>query len=64
MEKIQLNLDIVCPKVILNSMHRYQPRVHLVRLKDGYSGNQITDLDNEDHRTYIFPQVCADPNSV
>ncbi|CAL4064811.1 unnamed protein product [Meganyctiphanes norvegica] len=43
-------------QIVLNSMHRYQPRIHLVRLKEGYSG-PITDLEHEDHRTYIFPQT-------
>ncbi|XP_064121173.1 T-box transcription factor TBX20-like [Macrobrachium nipponense] len=42
--------------IVLNSMHRYQPRIHLVRLKEGFSG-PITDLEQEDHRTYIFPQT-------
>ncbi|XP_047483813.1 T-box transcription factor TBX20-like [Penaeus chinensis] len=42
--------------IVLNSMHRYQPRIHLVRLKEGFSG-PISDLDQEDHRTYIFPQT-------
>ena len=43
-------------QIVLNSMHRYQPRIHLVRLKDGTSG-PITDLDCEDHRTFIYPQT-------
>ncbi|XP_050731631.1 T-box transcription factor TBX20-like isoform X2 [Eriocheir sinensis] len=43
-------------QIVLNSMHRYQPRIHLVRLKEGFSG-PITDLEQEDYRTYIFPQT-------
>ncbi|XP_018013147.1 T-box transcription factor TBX20 isoform X2 [Hyalella azteca] len=43
-------------QIVLNSMHRYQPRIHLVRLKEGQSV-PITDLDCEDHRTYIYPQT-------
>ena len=38
-------------------MHRYQPRIHLVRLKEGGNGSPIADLDLEDHRTYIYPQT-------
>ena len=56
---LNLNLTrfLLPPKqIVLNSMHRYQPRIHLVRLKEGFSG-PITDLEHEDYRTYIFPQT-------
>ncbi|GAB6032580.1 hypothetical protein CHUAL_011472 [Chamberlinius hualienensis] len=50
--------------IVLNSMHRYQPRIHLVLLShDGLlstSGNYtgpISDLDSEKYRTYVFPET-------
>ena len=43
-------------QVVLNSMHRYQPRVHIVRRPDGHT-DPVTDLSLEDHRTFIFPQT-------
>lgn len=36
-------------------MHRYQPRIHLIMRKDG-SNSQITDLENELYRTFVFPE--------
>lgn len=36
-------------------MHRYQPRIHLIMRKDG-SNAQITDLENELYRTFVFPE--------
>ncbi|KAE8744937.1 hypothetical protein FOCC_FOCC008437 [Frankliniella occidentalis] len=41
-------------QIVLNSMHRYQPRIHLVKWRE-HCGT-ITDLDQEEHRTYIFPE--------
>lgn len=37
-------------------MHKYQPRIHLVKRPDGASG-QIIDLDNEEYKTFIFPET-------
>ena len=42
-------------QIVLNSMHRYQPRIHLVMRKDN-SNAQITDLENELYRTFVFPE--------
>ncbi|XP_041972486.1 T-box protein H15-like [Aricia agestis] len=42
-------------QIVLNSMHRYQPRIHLVKIRDG--GGPITDLSREQHRTFIFPET-------
>ncbi|KAK8380967.1 hypothetical protein O3P69_008112 [Scylla paramamosain] len=42
--------------IVLNSMHRYQPRIHLVRRQDAGQG-PISDLDLEDHKTFIFPET-------
>ena len=35
-------------------MHRYQPRIHLVKWRE--HGGSILDLDSEEYRTYIFPE--------
>ncbi|XP_038206864.1 T-box transcription factor TBX20-like [Zerene cesonia] len=42
-------------QIVLNSMHRYQPRIHLVKIREG--GGPITDLSREQHRTFIFPET-------
>ncbi|XP_042212796.1 uncharacterized protein LOC121859900 [Homarus americanus] len=42
--------------IVLNSMHRYQPRIHLVRRHDSGQG-PVADLDLEDHKTFIFPET-------
>ncbi|KAF0297212.1 T-box transcription factor TBX20 [Amphibalanus amphitrite] len=42
--------------IILNSMHRYQPRVHLILRKEGQGGT-ITDLEGQDYKTFIFPET-------
>ncbi|XP_049857135.1 T-box transcription factor TBX20-like isoform X2 [Schistocerca gregaria] len=41
-------------QIVLNSMHRYQPRIHLVKWRE--HGGPITDLESEQYRTYIFPE--------
>lgn len=43
-------------QIVLNSMHRYQPRIHLVRCRNN-SNHQITDLQKEEHKTFIFPEA-------
>ncbi|KAI5705386.1 hypothetical protein M8J75_014438 [Diaphorina citri] len=35
-------------------MHRYQPRIHLIKWRD--QGTPITDLELEQYRTYVFPE--------
>ncbi|XP_045521568.1 T-box transcription factor TBX20-like [Pieris brassicae] len=42
-------------QIVLNSMHRYQPRIHLVKIREG--GGPITDLSREQHRTFVFPET-------
>ncbi|XP_017776384.1 PREDICTED: T-box transcription factor TBX20-like [Nicrophorus vespilloides] len=42
-------------QIVLNSMHRYQPRIHLIKWRD-HSG-PVTDLEQEQYRTYIFPET-------
>ncbi|KYB27173.1 T-box transcription factor TBX20 [Tribolium castaneum] len=41
-------------QIVLNSMHRYQPRIHIVKWRE-HSG-PITDLEQEQYRTFIFPE--------
>lgn len=44
-------------QIVLNSMHRYQPRIHLVRLTPGQcaptSPNELPDVD---HKTFVFAE--------
>ena len=49
---------LLCQQIVLNSMHRYQPRVHLVKWREGIvPGNSNIDLETEKFRTYIFPET-------
>ncbi|KAG1651516.1 T-box transcription factor TBX20 [Nymphon striatum] len=45
--------------IVLNSMHRYQPRIHLVRRREGDTSEikDPKDLEKEDHKTYLFPET-------
>ncbi|XP_066246382.1 T-box transcription factor TBX20-like isoform X1 [Euwallacea similis] len=43
-------------QLVLNSMHKYQPRIHLVKRLEGSSGS-VTDLENEEYKTFIFPET-------
>ncbi|XP_050511152.1 T-box transcription factor TBX20-like isoform X2 [Diabrotica virgifera virgifera] len=42
--------------LVLNSMHKYQPRIHLVKRPEGTAG-AVTDLENEEYKTFIFPET-------
>ncbi|XP_052564154.1 T-box protein H15-like isoform X2 [Culex pipiens pallens] len=45
-------------QIVLNSMHRYQPRIHLVRLGPGqHAPTNPRDLPEFDHKTYVFPET-------
>ncbi|XP_032592015.1 T-box protein H15 [Drosophila grimshawi] len=45
-------------QIVLNSMHRYQPRIHLVRLSHGQSiPSTPKELQELDHKTYVFPET-------
>ncbi|XP_037959814.1 T-box protein H15 [Teleopsis dalmanni] len=45
-------------QIVLNSMHRYQPRIHLVRLSHGQSiPTTPKELQELDHKTYVFPET-------
>ena len=41
-------------QIILNSMHKYQPRVHIVKRKDSSS---IQTLEAEEFKTFVFPET-------
>ncbi|KAI2808848.1 T-box transcription factor tbx20 [Blomia tropicalis] len=48
--------------IVLNSMHKYQPRIHLVKLRHDqltHHSSQllISNLEQEQFRTYIFPET-------
>ena len=43
--------------MVLNSMHRFQPRVHLVTRKNPMDNSPITNLENENYHTYIYPET-------
>ncbi|XP_050094760.1 T-box protein H15-like [Anopheles aquasalis] len=45
-------------QIVLNSMHRYQPRIHLVRLGPGQNiPSSPKELQEVDHKTYVFPET-------
>ncbi|XP_066909646.1 T-box transcription factor TBX20 isoform X2 [Halyomorpha halys] len=43
--------------LILNSMHKYQPRIHLVKRPEGGATAPITDLEQEQYKTFVFPEA-------
>ncbi|KAL1500918.1 hypothetical protein ABEB36_006337 [Hypothenemus hampei] len=44
-------------QIVLNSMHRYQPRIHIVKWREHNNNGQITDLEQEQYRTFVFPET-------
>lgn len=44
-------------QLVLNSMHKYQPRIHLVKRPDSGAAKPIMDLEKEPHKTFIFPEA-------
>lgn len=44
-------------QLVLNSMHKYQPRIHLVKRPDSGSMEPIVDLEHEPHKTFVFPEA-------
>ncbi|XP_013780311.2 T-box transcription factor TBX20-like, partial [Limulus polyphemus] len=43
--------------IVLNSMHKYQPRLHLVKLDYDSFRSSVSDLESYEFRTYIFPET-------
>lgn len=52
LQSVCINLQLV-----LNSMHKYQPRIHLVKRPDSGSTKPIVDLEKEPHKTFVFPEA-------
>lgn len=44
-------------QMVLNSMHRFQPRVHLVTRRNPLDTSPIIDLERENYHTYVFPET-------
>ena len=43
-------------QIVLNSMHKFQPRVHLVLLQDRNT-RVVKDLADTKHKTWVFSQT-------
>lgn len=59
-EKLKLTNNLLDKNghIILNSMHKYQPRIHIVKKRDNLNeATSITNLDAEEFRTFIFPET-------
>ncbi|XP_076449164.1 uncharacterized protein LOC143285653 [Babylonia areolata] len=58
-EKLKLTnnlLDKNGHQIILNSMHKYQPRIHIVKKSESTPGQGPCRLVDEVHRTFVFPE--------
>ncbi|RZF45381.1 hypothetical protein LSTR_LSTR002824, partial [Laodelphax striatellus] len=42
--------------LVLNSMHKYQPRIHLVKRPEHLVSTPITDLEAEEYKTFVYPE--------
>jgi hypothetical protein len=47
---------LISLQLVLNSMHKYQPRIHLVKRHETSGSAPITDLESEEYKTFIFPE--------
>jgi hypothetical protein len=47
---------LISLQLVLNSMHKYQPRIHLVKRHESSGSAPITDLESEEFKTFIFPE--------
>ncbi|XP_018496687.1 T-box transcription factor TBX20-like [Galendromus occidentalis] len=44
--------------IVLNSMHKYQPRIHLVKLRSDFcNSNGMPSLEREEYKTFVFPET-------
>lgn len=51
-------LSAISLQIVLNSMHRYQPRIHLVRLGPGQNiPSSPKELQDVEHKTFVFPET-------
>lgn len=46
---------MLAPQIILNSMHKYQPRVHIIKKKDHTAS--LLNLKSEEFRTFVFVET-------
>lgn len=37
-------------------MHKYQPRIHLVKRSESTGNSPVTDLEQEEFKTFIYPE--------
>lgn len=54
-----INNDYCRAQLVLNSMHKYQPRIHLVK-RNGESmtgGHAVMDLEAEEYKTFVYPET-------
>lgn len=63
-EKVKLTNNEMdkCGHIVLNSMHKYQPRVHIIKRPEDKSSFQSllqlsSDLNNFDYKTFVFPET-------
>ncbi|XP_052815282.1 T-box transcription factor TBX20-like isoform X2 [Mya arenaria] len=59
-EKLKLTNNMLDKnsQIILNSMHKYQPRIHIVRKRDTTPClPSVTSLDAEEFKTFVFPET-------
>lgn len=54
---MDLSMYWIIFQLVLNSMHKYQPRIHLVKRSDNSASGNIVDLENEEYKTFIFPET-------
>ncbi|XP_050529118.1 T-box transcription factor TBX20-like [Daktulosphaira vitifoliae] len=43
--------------LVLNSMHKYQPRIHLVKRSESSACHAVTDLEAEEYKTFVYPET-------
>ncbi|XP_055214860.1 T-box transcription factor TBX20-like [Gorilla gorilla gorilla] len=48
-------VKVIVKMIILNSMHKFQPRVHIIKKKDHTA--LLLNLKSEEFRTFIFPET-------
>ena len=55
-EKVKLtnNESDQTGQIILNSMHKFQPRIHLVIVSDQWNASHGIDLQRMKHKTFVF----------
>ncbi|XP_070190857.1 T-box transcription factor TBX20-like isoform X2 [Littorina saxatilis] len=57
-EKLKLTNNLLdkSGQIILNSMHKYQPRIHIVKKRESTPNQGPSRLEDELHRTFVFPE--------